>query len=161
MTTKTFDVLMVEDDHEQADLIIDTARLCRSEIRWSVAEDGESALQRLREEGRFCRSGRPDLVLLDLHLPGVDGVEVLRAIKGDSTLRSMPVIIMSQSREKTDIDAAYELGANGYIAKPGSFEGLCSLVRFLEAFLSLPHASPDEKSETPSPSSSSQAPTVN
>lgn len=159
MTTKTFDVLMVEDDREQADLIIDTARLCRSEIRWAVAEDGETALERLREEGRFCRSGRPDLVLLDLHLPGVDGVDVLRTLKSDIDLRSLPVIIMSQSREKADIDAAYELGANGYIAKPGSFEGLCSLVRFLEAFLALPHAesSPLAKAELPTP----QAPTIN
>jgi len=66
---------------------------------------------------------------------------------------------MSQSREKEDIDAAYELGANGYIAKPGSFEGLCSLVRFLEAFLALPHAAPSpmEKSEAPAP----HAPTIN
>jgi len=151
MTTKTFDVLMVEDDHEQADLIIDTAQLCQSRIRWAVASDGETGLQRLRAEGRFCRAERPELVLLDLHLPGVDGVEVLRTIKSDPLLRSMPVIIMSQSRDQADIDAAYELGANGYIAKPGSFEGLCSLVRFLEAFLTLPRALPSSSAKTPAP----------
>lgn len=151
MTTKAFDVLMVEDDHEQADLIMDTARLCQSRIRWAVAADGEAGLQRLRSEGRFSRAERPDLVLLDLHLPGVDGVEVLRTMKSDPLLRSMPVIIMSQSRDQADIDAAYELGANGYIAKPGSFEGLCSLVRFLEAFLALPRALPGAPAKTPAP----------
>ena len=160
MMTKVFDVLMVEDDREQADLITDTARLCKSEIRWAIAEDGVTALERLREEGRFCRAGRPDLVLLDLHLPRLDGVDVLRAIKADPRLRSLPVIIMSHSREKADIDAAYELGANCYIAKPGSFEGLCSLVRFVEAFLALPQATERRVEPTTAPSNP-RAPTLN
>jgi CheY-like chemotaxis protein len=136
MTTDALEILMVEDDREQAELIIDTARVCRSTIRWGVIEDGESALQRLRS----AAAARPGLVLLDLHLPKLDGIEVLRAIKNDPALKGLPVIIMSSSRDESDINAVYALGANCYIAKPGSFEGLCSLVRFLEAFLSLPQA---------------------
>jgi DNA-binding response OmpR family regulator len=134
MVTDMLEILMVEDDREQADLIMDTAKVCRSAIRWGVAEDGEGALERLRR----AELARPGLVLLDLHLPKLGGIDVLRAIKNDARLKGMPVIIMSSSRDEADIQAVYELGANCYIAKPGSFEGLCSLVRFLEAFLTLP-----------------------
>lgn len=141
----TLEILMVEDDREQAELILDTARVCRSAIRWGVIDDGEAALARLRDGG----ASRPGLVLLDLHLPKLDGIEVLRAIKGDPSLKGLPVIIMSSSRDEADINAVYALGANCYIAKPGSFEGLCSLVRFLEAFLSLPQAAADRRAETP------------
>ena len=134
MITDMLEILMVEDDREQADLIMDTAKVCRSAIKWGVTEDGEAALERLRRPDL----SRPGLVLLDLHLPKLGGIDVLRAIKSDPRLKGMPVIIMSSSRDEADIQAVYELGANCYIAKPGSFEGLCSLVRFLEAFLSLP-----------------------
>lgn len=129
---ESYDVLMVEDDKDQADLIVDTARVCGAKLDWERVDDGRKALA-------WLRSGKkPALVLLDLHLPGVDGVEVLREIKSDPQLRGLPVIIMSSSRDARDIEAAYGLGANCYIGKPGSFEGLCSLVRFLEAFLTLP-----------------------
>ena len=149
MTTDSLEIMMVEDDREQAELIIDTARVCRSAIRWGVIEDGEAALERLRAGA----GSRPGLVLLDLHLPKLDGIEVLRAIKGDPALKGLPVIIMSSSRDEADINAVYALGANCYIAKPGSFEGLCSLVRFLEAFLSLPQSDPGGSSKPPVPGS--------
>ena len=138
MTMETLDVLMVEDDREQAALIVDTARVCQSKLRWQVVTDGEQALAFVRGQQPFVSRTRPGLMLLDLHLPRLNGVDVLRTMKQDSSLRSLPVVIMSNSREQADIDAAYELGANGYIAKPHSYEGLCSLIRFLEAFLTLP-----------------------
>jgi two-component system, chemotaxis family, response regulator Rcp1 len=140
MTESGLEILLVEDDREQADLIIDTARVCRSTIEWNVVEDGETALSLLRREGAFSHVKRPALVLLDLNLPGLGGIEVLRAVKDDATLRGLPVIVLSSSREPSDIETAYALGVNCYIAKPASFEGLCSLVRFVEAFLALPQA---------------------
>lgn len=138
MTMPAFDILLVEDDKEQADLIVDTAKICRSTIRWNVVGDGETALDCLRASEESLDAARPGLVLLDLNLPKLDGLEVLREIKKDPGLRGLPVIIMSSSRNQADISAVYELGANCYIAKPASYEGLCSLVRFIEAFLTLP-----------------------
>jgi DNA-binding response OmpR family regulator len=135
MITELFDVLMVEDDHEQSELIVDTSRVCKAKVQWTVLDSGEAALEALRSGHT-----RPGLVLLDLHLPRLGGVDVLRAIKGDPKTSAIPVIIMSHSRDQDDVAAAYRLGANCYIAKPASFEGLCSLVRFIEAFLSLPVA---------------------
>jgi two-component system, response regulator len=135
MMTELFDVLMVEDDHEQAELIVDTSRVCKAKVNWKVLISGEAALEELRAGGKL-----PGLVLLDLHLPKLGGVDVLKAIKADPKVSAVPVIIMSHSREQDDIAAAYRLGANCYIAKPASFEGLCSLVRFIEAFLALPVA---------------------
>lgn len=133
--TELFEVLMVEDDREQAELIVDTSRVCKAKVQWTVLDNGEAALEALRSGHQ-----RPGLVLLDLHLPKLGGVDVLRAIKNDPKVSAIPVIIMSHSREQDDISAAYRLGANCYIAKPASFEGLCSLVRFVEAFLALPVA---------------------
>lgn len=138
MTTEQLDILMVEDDREQSSMIVDTARVCQSTIRWEIVEDGEKALDFLRRQGAYASRPKPSLVLLDLHLPKLNGVDVLRTIKSEHSLRGLPVIIMSSSREQADIEAAYALGANCYIAKPGSYEGLCSLVKFLEAFLTLP-----------------------
>lgn len=146
MNKDSLEVLIVEDDHDQAELIVDTARVCRSSIAWERASDGEEALGRLRSPG----ASKPGLVLLDLHLPKLDGIEVLRAVKNDPKLHGLPVVVMSNSREASDIEAVYALGANCYIAKPSSFEGLCSLVRFLEAFLSLPRS---EKTPEPGPES--------
>jgi CheY-like chemotaxis protein len=130
------EVLLVEDDNDTAELIVDTARVCRSALRWERCSDGEQALARMRSFGEE----RPGVVLLDLHLPRLDGLDVLRAMKADPSLRSLPVVVMSSSREEADIEAVYSLGANCYVAKPGSFEGLCGLVRFLEAFLTLPRS---------------------
>jgi DNA-binding response OmpR family regulator len=155
MTTEPLEVLLVEDDREQADLIVDTAKLCRSSIRWTIVEDGQTALSFLRREGGFSGTARPGLMLLDLHLPKLDGFGVLRAAKSDSQLKSLPVVVMSSSRDESDIAAVYELGANCYIAKPVSFEGHCSLVRFVEAFLTLPQR-PEAPAE-PSPSSTAHS----
>ena len=142
---KAPEVLLVEDDNDTAELIVDTSRVCRSPLRWERCSDGEMALDRLRLLGE----NRPGVVLLDLHLPRLDGLGVLREMKSDPVLRSVPVVVMSSSREESDIEAVYSLGANCYVAKPNSFEGLCSLVRFLEAFLTLPRAAEKAPAEEP------------
>ena len=145
MSTRAHEILMVEDDKEQADLIMDTAKVCGFEVKWSLAGDGEAALKRLRQEGQFQLAVRPALVLLDLHLPKLGGVEVLKTVKGDPRLKGIPVIIMSSSRDEADVNAAYECGANCYIGKPASFEGFVSMIKFLDAFLCLPQAEPKPK----------------
>ena len=86
--------------------------------RITVARNGAEALDRLFQRGRFAETVRPDLVVLDLNLPLINGHEVLNAIKSNSKLRSIPAIIFSASSHKRDIEKAYEFGASAYLVKP-------------------------------------------
>jgi CheY-like chemotaxis protein len=88
----------------------------------------------LRREGEFAGQARPDLVLLDLNLPRLDGRDVLTAIKSDPTLQRIPVIVLTSSKADIDILKSYELQANGYIVKPVNFERLQEIVGSLETF---------------------------
>ena len=118
-------ILLVEDNPSDADL---TRRaLFRGHIsnELVVAEDGQEALDYLRGEGRY--TGRnlaetPAVILLDLKLPKVPGLEVLRAIRSDPRLRRVPVVILTSSREEEDIGAGYDLGVNSYVRKPVDFK---------------------------------------
>jgi CheY-like chemotaxis protein len=91
--------------------------------------DGEEALAYLHTVRE-----RPDLVLLDLRLPGVDGHEVLRRMKEDGRLRAIPVVMVSTSDDPDDVDASYDLGASCYVRKPGTIEAYVDVVRSLERF---------------------------
>ena len=96
--------------------------------------DGDDALDYLHRRGVYVdplRSPRPGVILLDLNLPGTDGHEVLRDIKGDSALRHLPVIVLTTSSAERDIAASYQEGANSYIVKPVGFENLLSAIQRL------------------------------
>jgi CheY-like chemotaxis protein len=97
-------------------------------------QDGESALDYLHQRGRHASAPRPVLVLLDLHMPGMGGREVLTLLKSDPALRSIPVIIFSSSKERGDVDGAYADGANSYLFKPEPGEQLEAAARALQAF---------------------------
>lgn len=94
-----------------------------------VARDGSEAIAFLCREGTFADAPRPDLVLLDLNLPGREGHDVLQEIKSDQSLRRMPVIVLSSSRSERDIARAYELHANAYMTKPTDFDGVVKLLQ--------------------------------
>ncbi len=119
------DVLLVEDNPNDAELTIRALKKQNMANNIYVVEDGEKALDFV-----FCRgnySGRkhvksPKVVFLDLKLPKISGLEVLREIKSNEATRSMPVVVVSSSREDPDIKKAYELGANSYVVKPLDFE---------------------------------------
>jgi two-component system response regulator len=119
------EVLLVEDNPQDADLAMRTFRKgnLANNIHW--VEDGEEALEFLFCRGRYANRARkrqPKVVLLDLKLPKVDGLEVLQAIKADEQTRSIPVVVVTSSRQDPDIDKAYALGANSYVVKPIDFD---------------------------------------
>jgi CheY-like chemotaxis protein len=100
-----------------------------------VARSGQEALDRLLGARRSDRDRPlPDLILLDLKMPGIDGFEVLRRIKGTPVLRRIPVVILTTSREEGDRAMSYDTGANSYVVKPVSFEGFLEVVRKIDDY---------------------------
>jgi two-component system response regulator len=97
-------------------------------------EDGEAAIAFVRREGDYADMPRPDLILLDLNLPRMDGREVLAQIKADPNLKRIPVVILTTPRAEEDVLKAYELNANCYITKPVDFEQFIKVVSAVEEF---------------------------
>jgi two-component system response regulator len=125
MTAREPDLLLVEDNKDDVELTLHTLRKEKLANHIHVARDGEEALDFLFCEGDFA--GRsfdrpPKLVLLDLKLPKVDGTEVLKRIKADARTRTIPVVVMTSSKEERDLVNGYTLGANSYIQKPVDFD---------------------------------------
>jgi len=102
--------------------------------RLSVARDGVSAMAFLRQEAPYADAPRPDLILLDLNLPGKDGREVLAEIKADDRLKRIPVVILTTSAADADVLRAYELHANCYILKPVDLEQFLKVTKLIEKF---------------------------
>lgn len=118
------EILLVEDTPEDAELTMRALRTRNLANRLHHVEDGEAALDFLFGRGQFAArevNTRPKVVLLDLKLPKVDGLEVLRTLKEDSRTRDVPVVVITSSREDRDLDEAYRLGANSYVVKPVDF----------------------------------------
>ena len=111
-------ILIVEDVELNRDLLV---QLLEDRYRLVLAEDGEAALECAVED-------KPDLILMDLSLPRMDGWEATRRLKADERTRTIPVVILTSSREEPDIAAAYRLGANSYIVKPVDFEAFARAV---------------------------------
>jgi two-component system, response regulator len=131
------EILLVEDNVDDVELAIHALRGEKLANDITVARDGEEALDFV-----FCRGvhrGRtfeaaPRLILLDLKLPKVDGLEVLRAIKTDSRTKAIPVVVMTSSREERDLIESYKLGVNAYVQKPVDFEAFRGVVKELGLF---------------------------
>ena len=130
-------ILLVEDDPDDQALTkraLEGSKL-RNELR--VVDDGEQALDYLFQRGEFAdpnMSPRPDLILLDLNLPKLDGRAVLKEIKESPGLRRIPVVILTTSSQEEDILRSYDLGVNSYITKPLRMEGFIEVVRDLERY---------------------------
>jgi two-component system, response regulator len=119
------EILIVEDDERDLELTIHALRGENIANNIQVARDGEEALDFLFNRGSFAARGTqevPRLVLLDLKLPKVNGMEVLQQIKGDPRLKKVPVVVLTSSREDRDLVSSYELGVNSYIQKPVEFD---------------------------------------
>jgi len=128
------EILLVEDNPGDVRLTQEVLKDARFFNHLSVVDDGASALQRMRREGKYRDCARPDLVLLDLNLPGKDGREVLEEMKMDPLLRRIPVVILTTSSAEVDVLKSYDLYANCYIVKPVDLAQFVQVVRSIEDF---------------------------
>lgn len=132
-------ILVVEDNAADLELTLEALRASRLANPLDVARDGAEALDYL-----FCRggcagrvTGDPLFVLLDLKMPKVDGLEVLRTVKGDERMRRIPIVMLTSSRQETDLVKSYQLGVNAYVVKPVEFAEFVGAVRDLGTFWAL------------------------
>ena len=128
------EVLLVEDSPGDVRLTQEAFRDANRSICLHVVADGVEAMAFLKNEGAHAYAPRPDIILLDLNLPKMDGREVLALIKADSRLKTIPTIILTTSEAETDIVKSYQLQANCYLTKPVQFEEFASLVKIVNDF---------------------------
>ncbi len=128
------EILLVEDSPGDVTLTREALKDAKVANNLHTARDGEEALRFLRQEGDFADKPRPDLILLDLNMPRMDGREALAEIKADPELRRIPVIILTTSQSEDDIAAAYGLSANCYVAKPVDLDQFLDVVRAIDDF---------------------------
>ena len=134
MNGRSIHILLVEDNPGDARLILEALKETRTRSRLSHVVNGVEAIEFLRRAGGHAQAGRPDLILLDLNLPCKDGREVLAEIKADAMLRRIPVIILTTSLAEDDIQRAYDLNANCYVAKPVDLDQFNRVIRCLDEF---------------------------
>jgi chemotaxis family two-component system response regulator Rcp1 len=127
-------VLLVEDSSGDVRLTQEAFRDANPSIHLHVASDGVEAMAFLRHEGIHLNAPRPDLILLDLNLPKMDGREVLVQIKGDDSLKLIPTIILTTSDAEVDIVKSYQLQANCYLSKPVQLDAFVNLVKSINDF---------------------------
>lgn len=127
-------ILLMEDDPGDVELILEALRQARLALSIARVADGEEGMRYLRRQDEYREARRPDLILLDLNMPRMDGREVLAAVKSDKELRAIPVVVLTTSDAETDIAASYDLGANCYLKKPLEFAEFLNVVKSLEDF---------------------------
>ena len=131
---KPANVLLVEDNEDDVELTLEALKDSKLRVEINVVPDGLSAMAFLRREGKYSEKPRPDLILLDLNLPLMDGREVLKEIREDQDLTDIPVVVLTTSEDEGDILKAYKLHANCYISKPVDFIHFTEIIRQIEGF---------------------------
>ncbi len=134
MNSTEVDILLVDDSQNDVDLTLHALRAENLANRVFVVRDGEEALDFLFCSGLYAERSfdhLPKLVLLDLKLPKVDGLQVLKQVKSDARTRTVPVVLMTSSREERDLVRGYDLGANSYLQKPVDFDEFRKMVKLL------------------------------
>ena len=141
------DILLVEDNPNDVEPILHVFQWCNLGDRIHVAWNGEEALDYLFGTGPYeaKAAGRPKVILLDLKLPKVDGLQVLRKIKENPQTRSIPVVVFTSSREERDIIESYNLGVNSYIVKPVQFDQFANVIRDMGLYWQIINQPPVEK----------------
>lgn len=131
---KTVDILLVEDNPADIRLTMEAFKDGKFLNSINVVTDGEEALHYLGKKGKHSNAARPDLILLDINLPKKDGKEVLREIKNDENLKSIPVIILTTSKAEEDVLRTYNLHANCFITKPVELDKFLQVIKSIEDF---------------------------
>ena len=131
---KPIEILLVEDNPGDVRLTRESLYDAKVHNNMVVASDGLEALAYLRREGEYASANRPDLILLDLNLPRMNGFEVLDAIKEDPELKRIPVVVLTTSQAEQDIIRSYNLYANAYVTKPVDLEQFIHVIKSIEDF---------------------------
>jgi len=129
-------ILIADDNPKDVELTLEAISANNFANRVSVVYDGVEAIEFLRCEGRYRKRKKenPALILLDLKMPRMDGIEVLQAIRTDPSLKMLPVVMLTSSKEKPDLVRCYELGANAYVVKPVDFHEFLETIRHIGIF---------------------------
>jgi CheY-like chemotaxis protein len=130
-------ILMADDDQDDQMLAADALRAAKIANHFRAVGDGEELMDYLKHRGQHAEAAsapRPGLILLDLNMPRKDGREALREIKADPVLRSIPVVILTTSENEYEVERAYDLGANSFIVKPVTFEGLVQAMKVVTEY---------------------------
>ena len=128
------DILLVEDNADHVELIVKALRDNNVLNEVHVLTSGEEAIDFLYQRGAYVNAARPGLILLDIKLPGMDGIEFLRQIKADPKLKLIPVVVLSTSESEKDIVGCYGCGVNSYIVKPVGFEEFTKVIKDLKLY---------------------------
>jgi CheY-like chemotaxis protein len=144
MNPNTKKILLAEDSPQDAEMTLEALADYRLSNNVVLVGDGEEALDYLYARGKYAgrSDGNPLLVLLDLKMPKVDGLEVLRVIKNDPDLRTLPVVMLTASREEQDVVRSYQLGVNAYVVKPVGFQKFVEAVKQVGAFWTIHNEPP-------------------
>lgn len=134
MMAKTIDILLVEDNAADVEITKQGFKQAGIPTQLHVVHNGSDAVAFLRTEAKFADAPRPDLVLLDLNLPGMNGRDVLRTIKSDQVLNSIPVVVLSSTKSEDEIVSAYQLHANAVMTKPMDFRNFVAMVESISAY---------------------------
>ena len=131
---RPIEVLLIEDD--EGDILMTREALAEGKVinRLNVVNDGVEAFAYLRRDGEYAEASRPDLILLDLNLPKMDGRQVLEEVKADDGLRRIPVIVLTTSAAEADVLRSYDDHANAYVTKPVDFDRFIEVVRQIDDF---------------------------
>jgi CheY-like chemotaxis protein len=137
-------ILMVEDDPKDVELTMTALEGYNLANEVIVTRDGEEALDYLYRRGKYMTrsSDHPAVILLDLKLPKIDGLEVLRQVKTDDNLKIIPVVVLTSSREEKDLVSSYKLGVNAYVVKPVDFHEFVNAIKELGVFWAIINAAP-------------------
>lgn len=144
MIDKTYEILLVEDNLADAEMTIRALKKVNLANQLIHVKDGEEALNILFHRGEYAelQNSLPKIIMLDIKMPKVDGIEVLRQIKSNEITRKIPVVIMTSSKEEQDIITSYNLGVNSYVVKPVEFEDFARAVSQLGMYWLITNQSP-------------------
>jgi len=131
---RPINILMVEDNPMDVRLTLEAFKESKILNDMTVLGDGEEAMKFLHREGKYTDARRPDLILLDLNLPKMDGIEVLAEIKTDENLKCIPVVVMTTSKSEEDVIKSYDHHANCFITKPVSLDGFTTVIQSIDNF---------------------------